>query len=68
MPGGFDNGFDGGFEGQMPVIDDLIAVEAALRQESQHIAVQADAVAKAIVDLGAVDDALDAAADVIIAD
>ncbi len=52
-------------EVQMSVITDLQAVEAALRQEALDIVAQADAVAQAVVDLQAVDDALDAAADVI---
>lgn len=49
----------------MSVITDLQAIEAALRQEALIIAGQADAVARSIVDLQAVDDVLDAAADVI---
>lgn len=59
----FLNGTEGGQI--MPVLDDLILVEAALRQEALDITAQADAVAQAIVDLRVVDDALDAAADVI---
>lgn len=52
----------------MSVITDLQAIETALRAEALAITAQADAVAQAIVDLKAVDDVLDAAADVIEAD
>lgn len=52
----------------MSVVTDLEAVEAALRQEALDLTVQADAIAQAIIDLRAADDALDAAADVIEAD
>lgn len=55
-------------EKPVSVVTDLEAVEAALRQEILDLTTQADAVAKAITDLKAVDDALDAAADVIEAD
>lgn len=67
MPGAFTVGFSTGFGdgtrfgGTVSVIDDLVAVETALRQ-------QADAIAKTIADLQAADDALDAASDVIEAD
>ncbi len=59
----FLNGTVGG--GIMSVVDDLIAVEAALRAEATELIAQADAVAQAVVDLQAVDDVFDAAADVI---
>ena len=54
--------------GPVSVVTDLEAVETALRQEALDLTVQADAVAKAVVDLKAIDDVLDAAADVIEAD
>lgn len=54
--------------GLMSVITDLQAVEAALRAEAAAVTAQADAIAQTIVDLQAVDDTLDAAADVIEAD
>ena len=49
----------------MSVVTDLEAIEAVMRQQILDITVQADAVAQAIVDLRAIDDALDAAADAI---
>lgn len=52
-------------ESIVSVIDDLVAVVAALRAEALAITAQADAVAQSIVDLQSVDDVLDAAADVI---
>jgi len=52
----------------MPVVGDLVAIEAALRLEASATTAQADAVAQAVADLRAVDDVLDAAADVIEAD
>ncbi len=52
----------------MAVIDDLIAVEAALRDGALAAIEQADKLAAAIVALQAADDALDAAADVIVVD
>ncbi len=51
--------------GLMPVITDLQAVEIALRAQAAAVIAQADAVAQSILDLQAVDDVLDAAADVI---
>lgn len=55
-------------EDEMSVIMDLQAIEVALRQQVLALTVQADAIAQSIVDLQAVDDVLDSAADVIEAD
>ena len=49
----------------MSIITDLESIEAALRQKALDITAQADAVAQSIVDLKAIDDVIDAAADVI---
>ena len=49
----------------MSVITDLQAVETALRQQALDLVAQADSVARAILDLQAIDDQLDAIADVI---
>ena len=46
----------------MSIINDLEAIEAALRQEALNIIAQADAVAQAIARLHALDDVLDTAA------
>ena len=49
----------------MSIITDLEAIEAALRRQILDITAQADAVAQSIVGLRAIDDVIDAAADVI---
>ena len=46
----------------MSILTDLEAIEAALRQQILDITAQADAIAKSIVDLRAIDDVIDAAA------
>jgi len=70
-PSGYSNVelfLNGPEEEPVSVVDDLTVVEAALRAEAAAIVAQADAVARAIVDLEAIDDVLDAAADVIVND
>ena len=49
----------------MSIITDLEAIEVALRQQILDITAQANAVAQSIVDLRAIDDVIDAAADAI---
>ena len=49
----------------MSIITDLEAIEASLRQQIIDITAQADAIAQSIVDLRAIDDVIDAAADAI---
>ena len=49
----------------MTVIADLEVIEATLRQKALDITVQADAIAQSIMDLRAIDDVIDAAADAI---
>lgn len=49
----------------MSVITDLQTIETSLRQQALDLAAKADVIAQIILDLQAVDDTLDAAADVI---
>ncbi len=53
---------------EMSIITDLQAIETELRQHVLDLTAQADAIAQVIVDLQALDDTLDTAADVINAD
>ena len=52
----------------MSIVTDLEAIEAALRIKALDITAQADAVAKSIVDLRAIDDTINIAADAIATD
>jgi hypothetical protein len=52
-------------ENTMSVITDLQAVENSLRQEALNLNAQADAIAQVVLELQAIDNVLDAAADAI---